>query len=50
MLCDNSYIGLTTRQLKKRIKEHITFTCIDKLFNLSKKEKKKKYNKIIKQL
>ena len=26
--CDNSYNGLTTRQLKKRVKEHIS-ACVD---------------------
>jgi len=35
--CDNSYIGLTNRQLKKKVKEHIP-GCIDKFLNLAEKE------------
>ena len=35
--CDNNYTGLTTRQLKKRVKEHIP-TCVEKfLRSLQKK-------------
>ena len=34
--CDNSYIGLTTRQLKKRVKEQ-TPACVDKFLNLTEK-------------
>ena len=44
--CDNSYIGLTTRQFKKRVKEHIP-TCVDKFLRSSKKEKENKYVKML---
>ena len=40
--CDNS-IGLTTRQLKKRVKEHI-LACIDKFLNIAEKENEKEKN------
>ena len=39
MLLRQSYIGLTTRQLKKMVREH-TPACIDKFFNSAEKEKK----------
>ena len=42
--CNNSYIGLSTRQLKKTAKEHIP-ACIDKFLKLAEKEKKS--NKIM---
>ena len=38
MILDNSYISITTKQLKKRVKEHIA-ACIAKYLNLTKKEK-----------
>ena len=40
---DDSYIGLTTRQLKKRVKEHIP-ACINKFLNLAEKDKEKNSN------
>ena len=43
---DNSYTGLTTRQLKKRVKKHIP-TCIDKFLKSAEKEKEKKFVKIM---
>ncbi len=43
--CENSYIGLTTRQLKKRVKEHVP-ACIDKFLKIS--EEKEKENKSVK--
>ena len=39
--CEDSYIGITSRQFGKRIKEHI-LKCIDKLCKTSKKENKSK--------
>ena len=36
--CDNGYISLTTKQLKKSVKEHFP-GCIDKFFNLAEIEK-----------
>ena len=44
--CDNSYIGLTTRQLKKRVKEHIPI-CVEKFLNKSEKEKDNKSVKVL---
>ena len=44
--CDNSYIGLTTRQLKKRVKEHIP-VCVEKFLNKSEKEKDNKSAKVL---
>ena len=43
---DNSYIGRTTRQLNKRVKEHIP-AYIEKFLNLPEKEKDKNSNKIM---
>ena len=44
--CDNSYIGQTTRQLKKRYKEHIPI-CVEKFLKFSEKEKETKPMKIV---
>ena len=44
--CDNSYIGLTTRQLKKRVQEHIP-VCVEKFLNKSEKEKDNKSAKVL---
>ena len=35
--CDNSYIGRTTKQLKKRVKEHI-LGCVDKFHRYFRKK------------
>ena len=42
--CKNNYFGLTTRQLKKRVKELIP-ACIDNFLKLADKEKEKESNK-----
>ena len=44
--CDNSYISLTSRQLNKRVKEHIP-TLVEKFLRISEKEKEKKSAKIL---
>ena len=45
--CDNSYIGLTTRQLKKRF-EYYTHASVEKFLRIFKYDKENKYVKIIK--
>ena len=44
--CDNSYISPTSRQLNKRVKEHIP-TLVEKFLRISEKEKEKKSAKIL---